>query len=272
MTWVAEPNSALGWAACRRQCGGRALVMEKYADVAMCGTCAVAVTGAGVGAGELGVIGPVIASVDGPGGAPSWPVGWTWGEPVAHPPPAHTSRQPLPAEFVLPVPAMKLAEVAREYSWEVAVTYSRGWGIHGVTGKPTAERHVVGVRIGGHPLSKRQASAVYESPVSRSAWTWSSMWVWGSDLMFVRLHLLEELHAFLAAGGAVERAWVRQVRDRVAAQDAAKKARAALVQAVKQANAEGRTPAELCVEFTLPPAELDKIITKRTTTKKKEAG
>lgn len=82
----------------------------------------------------------------------------------------------------VPAPVSSLAEYAFEHGWKVHLQYSRGCFPHGTTGKPTAVRHVIGLRFGDHPDTSRQAYAVYSAPVSSGAWSWSSVQIWGPDL------------------------------------------------------------------------------------------
>jgi hypothetical protein len=266
VTWVAEPFSALGWADCV-SCGqARALVIEAWADQARCGEC-------------LRAEGECVdrASVEiAPPGLDEQREQVRWNEPVStvvpeliHPTPGHTSRQPLPPGLMLPASVLKLAEHAREAGWaHVQVTYSRGHGVHGSTGKPTAERHVIAVHVGDHMLSARSAVAVYESPVRSESWSWSSMWVWGPDLMFFPVPLLEEMRYFLSAGGQVPERWITDIRARVLKAEADKKALVERDRKIRTGFAEGRTVLELAGMFALTVETVQAITQKKTRTVK----
>lgn len=83
----------------------------------------------------------------------------------------------------VPTSVMKLAEYAREQSWEVRAQYTRGCFPHATTGRPGAEQHVISLRFGGHPMTDRQAYAIHSRAVAGDgAWTWKSVAVWGPDL------------------------------------------------------------------------------------------
>lgn len=82
-------------------------------------------------------------------------------------------------EIVTPTPVLKLRELAEEAGWSVMVQYSRGWMPHATTGRPGAEQHLIALKFGAHPMNGRGAYAVYRTPVARTAWTWSSRWIWG---------------------------------------------------------------------------------------------
>jgi hypothetical protein len=107
--------------------------------------------------------------------------------------------KPLEGEGVevYPAPVLKLAEHARETSWEVRMRYTRGHGMHATQGKPIALRHMIALAFGRHPMTDRQAVAVYEKPVSGGTWSWST-WVMGPDLPACGALLLAELEEFLA--------------------------------------------------------------------------
>ncbi len=91
---------------------------------------------------------------------------------------------PDPAERLAPLPVLKLAEFAREYSWEVRTQYSQGNMPHAVTGRPGILKDLIALRFGAHPMTDRQAYAVYARqawpPVGK--WSWSSVMIWGPDL------------------------------------------------------------------------------------------
>lgn len=103
----------------------------------------------------------------------------------AFPAPLHHSRESFPAHMgakLFPAPVLKLATFAREYSWEVRTQYSQGCMPHAITGRPGALKALIGLRFGAHPMTDRQAYAVYSRPVSGGAWTWASVAIWGPDL------------------------------------------------------------------------------------------
>jgi hypothetical protein len=79
-----------------------------------------------------------------------------------------------------PSSVMKLAEFAREYSWEVRTQFSQGCIPHATTGRPSALKDLIGLRFGAHPMTQRQAYAVYSRNASGGAWTWSSIMIWGA--------------------------------------------------------------------------------------------
>jgi hypothetical protein len=117
------------------------------------------------------------------------------------PAPTRTSREHAML-LLQPAPVQKLAEFAREHSWEVRTQYSQGHFPHGTTGRPGALKDVIGVRFGAHPVTDRQAYAIYARNVSMSGaslgtWTWMSFMVWGPDLPPAKLHDLAALKAYL---------------------------------------------------------------------------
>lgn len=103
------------------------------------------------------------------------------------------------SDFVIPRAALSLAEFGREQSWEVKVQYSRGNAPHAKTGQPGALRDFVAVRFRGHPMTDRQAYAVYSRPAGPHAgtWTWSSVMIWGPDLPPYAGCGITELKAYL---------------------------------------------------------------------------
>lgn len=182
VTWVAEPHSFLGWAACVRPgCTGRALTTIERAPTARCGSCM---------AQDHPPAGPVVRqsapvvahTVPNPG-APEHrrDVSTSITPPFA---PEHVSRDPFPEGWEHPRPVLSLAEHARAAGWSVRVQYARGWGMHARTGAPTQLMHTVAVRVGtADPFAGGHAGyALYRTPVARKAWTWESLWVWGSTM------------------------------------------------------------------------------------------
>ena len=112
------------------------------------------------------------------------------------PAPTYTSFDPG-APLFAPAPVAKLAEFAREHSWEVRTQYSQGHIPHGTTGKPSALKDLIGVRFGAHPMTDRQAYAVYVRNASGGTWSWGSVMVWGPDLPPAKLFDLSSLKAYL---------------------------------------------------------------------------
>lgn len=138
---------------------------------------------------------------------------------VTHPAPRRTSREPWPAALAAPEPVLKLAERAREWGWDVATQYAQGHGTHSATGRPTALAHSIGVLFSQHPLTKRQAYAVYRRPVSGSSgWTWSSVWLYGPDLppfgQCSAMELREWLERCYLESPENMAAWCRVIRER----------------------------------------------------------
>lgn len=101
------------------------------------------------------------------------------------PAPVHSSRTSEAVDAWTrgaPASVLKLAEFAREHSWEVRTQYSRGCMPHATTGRPGALKDLIGLRFGAHPMTERQAYAVYSRNASGGTWTWSSVMIWGPDL------------------------------------------------------------------------------------------
>ena len=113
------------------------------------------------------------------------------------PAPTRSSLRAWPQARLTPGPVLKLAEFAREYSWEVRTQYSQGHFPHGTTGRPGALKDVIGVRFGAHPVTDRQAYAIYARNVPSGTWAWVSFMVWGPDLPPAKLHDLAALKAYL---------------------------------------------------------------------------
>lgn len=106
-----------------------------------------------------------------------------------------------------PAPVLLLAELAREAGWEVSMRYARGTGIHASQGRPLALRHSIALRFTGHPMTDRGAVAVYETNVSKVAWSWSSRWVIGSDIGHRGELTMAELETFLRAPDECSPGW-----------------------------------------------------------------
>jgi len=132
------------------------------------------------------------------------------------------------AESRTPAPVLSLAGYAFEYGWKVHLQYSRGYFPHGTTGKPTAVRHVIGLRFGDHPDTTRQAYAVYSASVSSGAWSWTSIQIWGPDLPPYGGCGMSELKAYLHEVGARSNteamlSWVADLRTVAANSEALRK-------------------------------------------------
>lgn len=130
----------------------------------------------------------------------------------------------------LPAPVLKLAEFAREHSWEVRTQYSQGHMPHATTGRPGALKDLIALRFGAHPMTDRQAYAVYSrnvspSGASLSTWTWGSVMIWGPDLPPYGGCGIEHLKTYLQAPAEVDLEWVADIRALRAAQAAAVKAK-----------------------------------------------
>lgn len=214
---------------------------------------------------RAGAPGPVVARWEserpGGAGAEHWAKQtggkWLWVDDPArersqHPRPEVAGRWCGLADVGLPLsePVLRLAEVAREGSWEVRVSYARGNGVHGSTGRPTAVRESVAVAFGRHPLTDAQAVAVYSRPESKGTWSWGSVWLRGPALGHFGLCSLAELKEWLAAGGQVPEDWYADVRARVAGVVDAKAARDARLKEIKADFAArlANKPADVSVE------------------------
>lgn len=112
------------------------------------------------------------------------------------PEPEHTSRDPFPTTFLPPKPMLDLEGLAYTYGWRSTLTYARGWGEHGTTGKPTRLRHTLALRVGGRPDTDHRAVAIYGTAVDRRAWTWDTVVLFGPSLPCVHVGITE-LKAFL---------------------------------------------------------------------------
>lgn len=116
------------------------------------------------------------------------------------PAPLRGSRDPASLEWydAAPNPVLALAQFAREHSWEVRAQSSQGYVPHGTTGRPGALKDMIGLRFGLHPMTDRQAYAVYSRNAAPAGeWTWSSVMIWGPDLKPYAGCGLNELKAYL---------------------------------------------------------------------------
>lgn len=161
---------------------------------------------------------------------------------AAYPAPERTSRDSEVAD--MPSAVAKLAQFAREASWEVRVQASMGNVPHGSTGRPTALKQLIGLRFGAHPMTERRAYVVYESPASRSAWKPRSIMIWGPDLTPYAHCGMTELRAYLAEKCLSEaselRTWVRGLERERRAAEAFQKRRATVRVQIRKVADEGR--------------------------------
>lgn len=134
------------------------------------------IAGSGLPAGSLAALEPPLVC---------FPLRGEWealrgSERAAYPAPERTSRDGAPAD--IPSAVGKLAQFAREASWEVRVQESVGNVPHGSTGRPTGLKRLIALRFGAHPMTDRQAYVVYETTVNKVAWKPRSIMIWGPDL------------------------------------------------------------------------------------------
>lgn len=207
-----------------RTCGAPTLAVAEHLCDASCGACLWDRVSAGKAGGEIGVPGPVVArwrsEQPSGGGAEFWHKDaksgvWSKVMPpeVIHPAPEQVGGE-MPS--VMPDAVLRLSELAREAGWEVGVTYARGTGVHGSTGRPTSLRHSLAVRC-HHPLFGLSAVALYVRPVTASGtWSRGSVWLWGPSLPHFRLAGFTELKEWLREGGQVGAEWYAAVRFAVA--------------------------------------------------------
>jgi hypothetical protein len=137
----------------------------------------------------------------------------------------------LPARaltFPVPGPVLKLAEFARELSWEVRMQYAQGNMPHAATGRAGALKDLIGLRFGAHPMTDRQAYAVCSRPAGGGTWAWGSVMIWGPDLSPYGGCGITELKDYLVhpdRSADVLKSWVSVIRWQRAEQAAAVKAR-----------------------------------------------
>jgi hypothetical protein len=115
------------------------------------------------------------------------------------------------------------------------------------TGRPTALKQLVALRFGAHPMTDRQAYAVYESPASRSTWKPRSVMIWGPDLPPYAHCGVEALRLFLAEKAlrpaAEVRTWVRGMERERRASEAFRKRRDSVRKQIRKVADEGRLAA-----------------------------
>lgn len=163
-------------------CGTETLAAPGWVRSARCAPCLARDTGGGV----------VYA------GLPySLPVGYPLGiaaqrevERVPHPAPEVSTRDPRPESVSEPLTVTDLAVYAGARGWAVTVAYSRGNGVHGTTGRPTALAEYWSVRF---------ARGGYAGYAVRRDGTWHSVAVRGL-----------ELPPFLAMGITELKQWLEQ--------------------------------------------------------------
>jgi hypothetical protein len=149
----------------------------------------------------------------------------------AYPVPEAESRTPWPYGMEFPAPIDALALFACSAGWKVKVAYSRGRMPHGSTGRPGALKHLISLRFGGHPMTDRQAYAVYSKSVTGAGtWSWSSVWIWGPDLppfgMCGQLDFRVYLKEIVILEKPYVATWVGGVRRRVTEAEVARKLKA----------------------------------------------
>jgi hypothetical protein len=145
--------------------------------------------------------------------------------------------------YLAPPAALKLAEFAREHSWEVRTQYSEGRFPHGSTGRPGALKEAIGVRFGAHPMTARQAYAVYARTAPKGAWSWGSIMIWGPDLTPYAGCGITELKHYLSTPAAhteTLQAWVEALKRAAASTEEARKRRARIRAQIIKVSSEGR--------------------------------
>lgn len=197
-------RSHLMWGRC--PCGARALVAE--GRTARCSVCALADADGAREPARLAGVTPL-----GQGYPPAPPVARE-----AFPAPLVTSRDAWDGSGA-PSPVLKLAEKAREASWDVRVQRSRGCAPHAATGRAGAVKWryaVVLSKDGG----RRSAYAVYAET------TWASVMLWGADRAWFPAASVSDLAEYVAAGGEMADGWYDAIRRRGADAEVRRKARA----------------------------------------------
>lgn len=201
---ISIENSHLAWGHCR--CGASALVAP--GRTSRCSTCAW--TDAESARSPESVVGlPKL----GQGYPPAAP-------PAADPYPAPevTSREEWDGGGC-PSPVLKLAERAREASWDVRVQRSRGSAPHATTGRPGAVKWRYALVL-SRDDNAWSAYAVHDGA------SWTSVMLWGSTRPWFPLASVTDLAAYVDAGGEMDEAWYAGIRERVAGADARRKLRA----------------------------------------------
>lgn len=152
-----------------------------------------------------------------------------------------------------------LAVLARALGWRVWCSHAVGTGVHGGTGRPlagTQERY--GLAFAGQGL---RAVAVYVR--AAGTWSWSSMWVWGSELPHWGVPSLADLKEWL---GGVDDGWYGRVREREAIAELARIERDVALKSLKSMHErEGMSVDEICTALglELEREEVRKAVEKR---------
>lgn len=255
-------------------CGRSTLAVREHLHDARCGPCLSAHVG--VSGGEIGPVGPVparfVSEAPSGGGAEYWTKDQKTGVWSKVMPPTARHPEPevhgvwfrfgTPVDYgLLPDPVLRLAELAREASWEVRVCYARGNGVHGTTGRPTGVRHVIAIAFGRHPLADAQGVCTYVKPASGGSWTWESVWLWGPELKHFGLCSQAELKHWLKEGAQVEPEWYGEVRARVRGAENLKAQASERSKLIKALHREGVCVEELARYFELEEAAVRKLVT-----------
>lgn len=122
-----------------------------------------------------------------------------------HPDPEHTSRDPWPADVELPAGAARLKRDAEAAGWAVGQTYSRGWSVHGVTGKPCAYGARIALRM-LHPETGNRCIVIYKDGTAESTF------ILGPNLPPYVGCNLTEAKEFVALAGRVLPSWLDAVK------------------------------------------------------------
>lgn len=226
-----------------QKCGTSTLAVAQHVSDALCGPCRG-------------------GSVVGYSGEHTSPVGYPreireWVEPVErieHPEPEVGGHWCSSDEHLLPGPVLALRIFARAREWDVRVCHSRGNGVHGSTGRPTAVRDVYVVHCEGWG---RKAVAVY------GGGTWASVWL--LPRLF-GLCSLAELKEWLSLHGAVDEGWYARIKGRVVEDFGAGRARDDARKFLKES---GLSEAEIRNQFGL---ELDDLAFLAPKSKKAKEG
>lgn len=257
-----------------RDCGSKALCVPGHARRARCGTCAHSAAGAGTAV--VGKPGPVVRY-----GTFALPipeeVREAYPQPMFVGPVSQWSGLPMECGGVpAPQPVMSLAEYARENSWEVRCQYTRGRLPHGSTGRPGAEKHVISLRFGGHPMVDRQAYAVYARAVSGGTWAWQSVAVWGPALPPYLGCGITELRTYLGEGATFHDAgmlkWIGERKAELANGEAARKQREVARREIRKAFADGMSVAMLAAQYSMTEDEVTAIVNKSSGKRKEGAS
>lgn len=123
-----------------------------------------------------------------------------------YPDPVFTSRDRT--AVILPSALTKLAEFAAGAGWGVIPQASMGRAPHGSTGRPTALKRFIALRIGGHLLTTAGAYIVYESPEKSEAWKINSCMAWAPGLSPYPHLSAVQFRTFLAEVALMPLAWM----------------------------------------------------------------